>query len=107
VADPALGNISFDQERFKQVWENNTLFMINAPKDQQRNMLALQEADMRHVDDATINRYALVEAQYSTDYVNKLADKASTMRKVIDLDTKSATYNQPITTYLRLYYKRK
>ncbi|ENV18862.1 hypothetical protein F964_00662 [Acinetobacter guillouiae NIPH 991] len=107
VADPALGNISFDQERFKQIWENNTLFVINAPKDQQRNLLALQDADMRHVDDATINRYALVEAQYSTDYTNKLADKASTMRKVIDQDTKSATYNQPITSYMRLYYKRK
>ncbi|MDN5491427.1 MAG: C39 family peptidase, partial [Acinetobacter sp.] len=96
VADPALGNISFDQERFKQIWENNTLFVINAPKDQQRNLLALQDADMRHVEDATINRYALVETQYSTDYINKLADRASTMRKVIDQDTKSATYNQPI-----------
>ncbi|MDN5417091.1 MAG: C39 family peptidase, partial [Acinetobacter sp.] len=107
VADPALGNISFDQERFKQIWENNTLFVINAPKDQQRNLLALQDADMRHVEDATINRYALVETQYSTDYINKLADRASTMRKVIDQDTKSATYNQPITSYMRLYYKRK
>ena len=62
---------------------------------------------MRHVEDATINRYALVETQYSTDYINKLADRASTMRKVIDQDTKSATYNQPITSYMRLYYKRK
>ncbi|MNC76209.1 hypothetical protein D3C75_1278780 [compost metagenome] len=62
---------------------------------------------MRHVDDATINRYALVEAQYSTDYTNKLADRGSTMRKVIDQDIKSATYNQPITSYMRLYYKRK
>lgn len=107
MADPALGNISFDQERFKQIWENNTLFIINAPKNQQNNMLALQDADMRHVEDATINRYALVEAQYSADYTNKLADKASTMRKVIDQSTTSPTYNQPITTYMRLYYKRK
>ena len=63
---------------------------------------------MRHVDDATINRYALVDVQYSTpDFVNQMADKASTMRKVIDRDPNSATYNQPITTYMRLYYKRK
>ncbi len=34
VADPALGNISFDEERFKEVWENNTLFLINvAPQN--------------------------------------------------------------------------
>lgn len=107
VADPALGNISFDQERFKQIWENNTLFLINVPAEQQKNLLALQEADLRHVDDATINRYALVDAQFSTDYMNRIADKASTMRKVIDRDPNSPTYNQPITTFMRLYYKRK
>lgn len=107
IADPALGNISFDQERFKQIWENNTLFLINVPEEQRKNLLTLQDADMRHVDDATINRYALVDAQFSTDYMNKIADKASTMRKVIDRSTESPTYNQPITTFMRLYYKRK
>ena len=107
VADPALGNISFDQERFKQIWENNTLFLISVPKDQQKSLLTLQDADLRHVDDATINRYALVDAQFSTDYMNKIADRASTMRKVIDQDKNSSTYGQPITSYMRLYYKRK
>ncbi len=38
VADRALGNISFDQERFKQIWENNTLFLINVPTEQQQNL---------------------------------------------------------------------
>lgn len=107
VADPALGNISFDQERFKKIWENNTLFIINVPESERQNLLALQDADLRHVDDATINRYALVNAQFSTDYMNRIADKASTMRKVIDRDSSSSTYNQPITTFMRLYYKRK
>ncbi|SEM26793.1 hypothetical protein SAMN05216500_11716 [Acinetobacter sp. DSM 11652] len=107
VADPALGNISFDEARFKEIWENNTLFLVNVPESQQTDLLALQETDLRHVDDATINRYALVDAQFSSDYMNKIADKASTMRKVLDLDPKSPTYNQPITTYMRLYYKRK
>ena len=107
VADPALGNISFDQERFKEIWENNTLFIINVEEGQRKDMLALQDADLRHVDDATINRYALVDAQFSTDYMNKIADKASTMRRVIDQDKNSETYGQPITTYMRLYYKRK
>ena len=87
--------------------ENNTLFIVNVPKEQQKDLLALQDSDLRHVEDATINRYALVEAQYSTDYVNKMADKASTMRRVIDRDVNSPTYNQPITSYMRLYYKRK
>jgi uncharacterized protein len=107
VADPALGNISFDEARFKEIWENNTLFLVNVPESQQKDLLALQETDLRHVDDATINRYALVDAQFSSDYMNKIADKASTMRKVLDLDPKSPTYNQPITTYMRFYYKRK
>ena len=107
VADPALGNISFDHERFKEIWENNTMFIVNVPAEQQKGLLALKEEDMRHVDDATINRYALVDAQFSTDYMNKIADKASTMRRVIDQDPNSETYGQPITSFMRLYYKRK
>lgn len=107
VADPALGNISFDEARFKEIWENNTLFLIQVPEAQQKNLLVLQETDLRHVDDATINRYALVDAQFSADYMNKIADKASTMRKVLDMDPKSPTYNQPVTSFMRLYYKRK
>src|SRR5690606_33006056 len=63
VADPALGNISFDEERFKQVWENNTLFLINVAPQYRQNLLALQEADLRHVEDATLNKYALVDIQ--------------------------------------------
>ncbi|MFX5245394.1 peptidase, partial [Acinetobacter baumannii] len=38
---------------------------------------------------------------------DRLANKASTMRRVLDTDTHSSTYNQPIDTYMRLYYKRK
>jgi uncharacterized protein len=107
VADPALGNISFDESRFKEIWENNTLFLIQVPEAQQKNLLALQDTDLRHVDDATINRYALVNAQFSSDYMNKISDKASTMRKVLDMDPKSPTYNQPVTSFMRLHYKRK
>ncbi len=81
VADPALGNISFDQERFKEIWENNTLFLINVPEAQRQNMLALQDADMRHVEDATVNKYALVDIQYPTFYMEKIADRASTVRR--------------------------
>lgn len=107
VADPALGNISFDEERFKQIWDNNTLFLIQVPKEQQKDLLALQDSDLRHVEDATVNRHAFVDVQFSTDYMNKIADRASTMRLTIDKDPNSNTYNQATRTYMRLYYKRK
>ena len=83
------------------------MFLINVPQEQQKNLLALQEADLSHVDDATINRYAIVEVQNSPEFMNKIADRASTMRKVIDTGPNSPTYNQPINTFMRLYYKRK
>ncbi|MBO1282059.1 C39 family peptidase [Acinetobacter nosocomialis] len=107
VADPALGNISFDESRFKQIWDNNTLFVISVPESQRKDLLTLKDADMRHVEDATVNRYALVNVQYPTFNYERLANKASTMRRVLDDDNKSPTYGQPIETYMRLYYKRK
>ncbi|MCG9482381.1 C39 family peptidase [Acinetobacter sp. P1(2023)] len=107
VADPALGNISFDENRFKEVWDNNTLFVISVPEQQRKDLLALKDSDMRHVEDATVNRYAFVDVQYPTFNYDRLANKASTMRRVLDKDPNSATYNQPIETYMRLYYKRK
>ncbi|MNS18099.1 putative pilus system C39 family peptidase FilB [Acinetobacter calcoaceticus] len=107
VADPALGNISFDENRFKEVWDNNTLFVVSVPESQRKDLLALKDSDMRHVEDATVNRYALVDVQYPTFNYDRLANKASTMRRVLDKDPNSATYNQPIETYMRLYYKRK
>ncbi|CAI3130339.1 MULTISPECIES: C39 family peptidase [Acinetobacter] len=107
VADPALGNISFDENRFKEVWDNNTLFVVSVPESQRKDLLALKDSDMRHVEDATVNRYAFVDVQYPTFNYDRLANKASTMRRVLDKDPNSATYNQPIETYMRLYYKRK
>ncbi|MCO8068694.1 putative pilus system C39 family peptidase FilB [Acinetobacter schindleri] len=107
IADPALGNISFDQERFKQIWENNTLFLINIAPEQRQNFLALKEADLRHVDDATINRYALVDFQYPQFYMEKIADKASTIRLDTNMNPESESFGQPTYNFLRLYYKSK
>ena len=107
VADPALGNISFDEGRFKEIWDNNTLFVISVPESQRKDLLALKDADMRYVEDATVNRYAFVDVQYPAFNYDRLANKASTMRRVLDNDNHSATYGQPIETYMRLYYKRK
>ena len=107
IADPALGNISFDQERFKQIWENNTLFLINIAPEKRQNFLALKEADLRHVDDATINRYALVDFQYPQFYMEKIADKASTIRLDTNMNPESESFGQPTYNFLRLYYKSK
>ena len=107
VADPAIGNISFDAIRFQEIWDNNTLFLVDIPQQYQKNFLALQDADMRHVEDATVNHYALADIQFPMQKLEKVADKAASMRRVMDIDPHSETYNQPITTYMRLYYKRK
>lgn len=107
VADPALGNISFEEQRFKEIWENNTLFLINVAPEQRKNLLALQDADMRHVEDATVNRYAFVDIQYPQFYMEKIADKASTIRLDRNLNKESESYGQSTYNYLRLYYKNK
>ncbi len=108
VADPALGNISFSADRFAEIWDNNTLFVIELADYQKPNdVLVLTENDMRHVDDATINKFALVDIQYPEQKFEKLADQASTMRRVLDSDPNSDNYGKPIDTYMRIYYKRK
>ncbi len=108
VADPALGNLSFTDAHFKEVWDNNTLFIINPdPLNPAKNLLALQDKDMRIVDDATINQHAFVMIRYPDFKIEQNADTASTMHKVINADPKSSTYQQVIDDSLRLYYKRK
>ncbi|MFV5392084.1 C39 family peptidase [Acinetobacter towneri] len=107
VADPALGNISFDEERFKDVWENNTLFLINVAPQHRQTMLALQETDLRHVEDATVNRYAFVDIQYPQFAMEKIADKASTIRLERNVNKDSDNYGQYEHRFLRLYYKNK
>lgn len=107
VADPALGNISFDEERFKEVWENNTLFLINVAPQHRQTMLALQETDLRHVEDATVNRYAFVDIQYPQFAMEKIADKASTIRLERNVNKDSENYGQYEHRFLRLYYKNK
>ncbi|MCO8073936.1 C39 family peptidase [Acinetobacter lwoffii] len=107
VADPALGNISFEERRFQDVWENNTLFLINVPEQYRKNFLALKESDMRHVEDATINRYALVDMQYPQFYMDKIADKASTIRMDRNRNTESEQFGEYQHNFLRLYYKNK
>lgn len=107
VADPALGNISFDEIRFQEIWENNTLFLISVAPEQRKSLLALNERDMRHVDDATVNKYAFVDLQYPQFYMDKIADKAATIRLDTNKNEESEVYGQSGYNFLRLYYKNK
>lgn len=108
VADPALGNLSFSAEHFQEIWDNNTLFIIEPPVGRELpGLLALQESDMRIVEDSVIDRFAFVDVRYPTLMMEKNADRAATMRRVLDDDPNSDNYQKPIDTYMRLYYKRK
>ncbi|UDM38805.1 C39 family peptidase [Acinetobacter haemolyticus] len=107
VADPAVGNISFDETRFKDIWENNTLFLINVAPEKRKSLLALQDTDLRHVEDATVNRYAFVNMQYPQFYMDKIADKASTIRLDKNLNEDSEKFGESTYNFLRLYYKSK
>src|SRR5690606_28782324 len=107
VADPALGNISFEERRFQDIWENNTLFLINVREQYRKNFLALQESAVLHVEDATINSYAIVNTKYSQFYMTKISDKASTM----SIDNNSNTESQNLSKHQHNsplpYYKTK
>jgi predicted double-glycine peptidase len=105
VADPALGNISFTSKHFQDVWDNDIMFIITPSEGQPTNdLLALKDTDMRVIDDATINPFALVDIKYPQLGREQQRDIAATTRRVIDSDPTSATYNKAINTSLRLYY---
>lgn len=108
VADPALGNLSFSADHFQEIWDNNTLFIIEPPVGRELpGLLTLQESDMRIVEDSVIDRFAFVDVRYPTLMMEKNADRAATMRRVLDDDPNSSTYQKPIDVSMRLYYKRK
>lgn len=117
VADPALGNLSFSDKHFKEVWDNNILFVIEPGNNATNNLLALQEHDMRFVDDALINEQALVQIMEPNLRMEQNADRAATMRRVLDAGVKEkeptagSTAPKPIPqaieTSMRLYFKRK
>jgi predicted double-glycine peptidase len=106
VADPALGNLSFTASHFQDLWDHNTVFIVEQGANPSgQNMLALDDKDLRYVDDKTVNQFAFVDAKYPSFMLEKAANRTSTVHRVIDADPNSPTYNQPIDTYLRMYYK--
>ena len=107
VADPALGNISFPEERFKEIWDNNVMFIVFPNGFKPHSQLELTEADLRFVDDKTIDVVQFAQVFPFVPGDEHRADRASTMQRVLDSDKDSSTYNQPINVPLRSYYKSK
>lgn len=107
VADPALGNISFPEERFKDIWEGNVMFIVFPNGFKPHSQLELTEADMRFVDDQTISRLAVTEFDHFVWHDEEVAARAASMQRVFDADPKSTTYKQPINVPERTYYRRK
>ncbi|MBP7178816.1 MAG: C39 family peptidase [Moraxellaceae bacterium] len=107
VADPALGNISFPEERFKQIWDNNVMFIVFPNGFKPHNALELVEDDMRYVDDQTINNIAMAQIPVWIKGQEDDLDRAGTTVRVLNADTNSATFNQPIDIQQRTYYRRK
>jgi predicted double-glycine peptidase len=106
VADPALGNISFTSQHFKEVWDSDIMFIITPNAGQPTNdLLVLKDSDMRIIEDATINPFALVDVKYPQLGRDQQRDIAATTRRVIDSDPTSATFNHAINTSLRLYFR--
>ena len=62
---------------------------------------------MRHVEDATVNHHAFVNIQYPQFYMDKIADKASTIRLERNMNPESENFGEHQYNFLRLYYKSK
>lgn len=107
VADPALGNISFPEERFKQIWENNIMFIVFPNGFKPQNTLELTEADMRFVDDQTINDMVFNEIPLWIKALEEDRDYASTLQRVRNADENSLEFGKVIDVPLRTYFKRK
>lgn len=107
VADPALGNISFPEARFEQIWDNNVMFIVFPNGFKPQSTLELTEADMRFVDDQTISALAFSEVPIWNKALGENADYASTVQRVRDDDENSSTSGEVINVPLRTYYRRK
>lgn len=112
VADPALGNISFTEAKFDEIWEKKdgkgNLFII-FPSDlyPATNALALTDDDMRFISDDTISQLAFMEMEYNFLQAEENYHKAATLQRVFNKDSQASDDNKIINVPLRMYYRRK
>ncbi|HNB20689.1 MAG TPA: hypothetical protein PK474_09605, partial [Agitococcus sp.] len=108
----ALGNISFTEAKFDEVWEKKdgkgNLFMV-FPSEfyPAQNGLELSEDDMRYVADDTITQLAFMEMDYNLRQAEGDYHKAATMQRVFNSDTEATDDKKIIDVPLRMYYRRK
>ena len=103
VADPALGNISFTESKFEEIWDQNVLFIVFPNGFEPQDGLALTDYDLRHIDEQTINRMAFQEFPVFTRPMEQWVDRASTLVPVLttDGDGVERVINVPTRTYFR------
>ena len=58
VADPAFGNISFTLNRFKEIWDQNVLFIVFPNGHKPVGGLEIRDEDLRVIDERTFTRLA-------------------------------------------------
>lgn len=103
VADPALGNISFTESKFEEIWDQNVLFIVFPNGFEPRDGLALTDYDLRQIDEQTINMLAFQEFPVFTRPMEQWADRAGTLVPVLTTDREGVerVINVPTRTYYR------
>ncbi len=112
IADPALGNISFPQARFKDVWDGNVMFLI-FPSTPTVNHLQVSDQDLRYFTDDMVNLIALqqvYENEFPVETMEHNADKAASTHLVLDVGAGNVlggptTTGTPILVPTRTYFR--
>lgn len=101
VADPALGNISFTQERFEKIWQDKVLFIVFPNGFEPRDTLAIKDEDLRFIDDRTMRHLAFREQPVYTYAAEHAADRAASLVPVEIMNSagKLEVVNVPQRTY--------
>jgi predicted double-glycine peptidase len=106
VADPALGNIIFAEENFKQIWDNNVMFIVFPNGFKPHSQLELTEQDMRIVDDKTISQLAFADIQDFPLKLEHQGDMAGTLMRVFNGDSATSPTMPIVNVSERQYYER-
>ncbi len=110
VADPSAGNISFTVDRFKAVWDNNTLFKVTPSMTtggSGTNALAMSDDDLRHVDDSLLRDEYAAELKVNVrNDLEQMRDRFSTIQRIKNTNKDSPTYGEYLYRPLRMYENR-
>jgi predicted double-glycine peptidase len=111
IADPSLGNISFPEAQFDEVWDKvdglGRMFIIFPNGFKPQSTLELTESDMRYVSDETISQLAFIQIKENTYQAQHSADRASTLQRVFNADSSADESEKIINVPLRTYFRKK